>query len=274
MVLICGDPNTLPWEKSLSKISQIFLQCKKMDTPIFIAGCGMGMLAYYCATGYTPMIVVNGNGKGSPLGGFEGISQKQISELKYGDIFLDSITGDYFSYDQVFFNKSSYKKDKKEWIPKGNAGIHLRRSADEYKSAGSFYKKPLIYHPKKDTDSFLYANSMYEQITEIKKIYLQHWLLRGLPVQFKILARNKWDPHPINIKSSVINIIHSNYKILAESKKGPQIAEHENCICVQFELSPKYPDGMKILENFIEKHLRDIYVIFCFTKNKNSVAIQ
>jgi len=113
------------------------------------------------------------------------------------------------------------------------------------------YKNPLLY-----------INNNYEQITTIKKIYTQHWLLQGLPVEFKTFSKNTWDPHPVNIKLENLSSIHSNYKVLATSLRGPQIAEHGNTICVQFDVTKKYPETIILLENFLKKHIPEIYVSF------------
>jgi hypothetical protein len=113
------------------------------------------------------------------------------------------------------------------------------------------YKNPLLY-----------INNNYEQITTIKKIYNQHWLLQGLPVEFKVSSKNTWDPHPVNIKLENLHLLHSNYRVLATSLRGPQIAEHENTICVQFDITKKYPETLGLLENFLKKHIPETYVYF------------
>ena len=43
---------------------------------------------------------------------------------------------------------------------------------------------------------------------------------------------NSWDPHPVNITS--VQAVGENYLTLAESARGPQIAEHLNTLAVQF----------------------------------------
>ena len=53
-----------------------------------------------------------------------------------------------------------------------------------------------------------------------------------MPLSFLVTNTNSWDPHPVNITS--VQAVGENYLTLAESARGPQIAEHLNTIAVQF----------------------------------------
>ena len=113
------------------------------------------------------------------------------------------------------------------------------------------------YQPKKLKEAeSLYPSTCDECVVAIRKTYLQHWLVKDLKPEFKVRATNKWHPHPINIAH--IAAVKDNYKILAESAKGPHVAQHKHCVVVQFEISAKYPASVQILRNFIEKKTLEI----------------
>ena len=57
--------------------------------------------------------------------------KKSLSEVRMTDYFLDNVTGDLYSFNY----------DSGEWISKGNAGIHSRRSAEEFKTIGKYIMK-------------------------------------------------------------------------------------------------------------------------------------
>lgn len=61
----------------------------------------MAMLAYYCATGYDFINVINGNGKGGPISTINDINCLRIAASEQEHIFLDSVTGDFYAYDLV-----------------------------------------------------------------------------------------------------------------------------------------------------------------------------
>lgn len=103
-----------------------------------------------------------------------------------------------------------------------------------------------------------YKSGPDEQIIVIKKVFLQHWLLKGMKNAFPAKTKNTWDPHPINITN--ISAIKRNYTTLAESNRGPQIAEHMSSIVLQFEINPKYPDSIQLLKNFITRKVIEILV--------------
>ena len=144
---------------------------------------------------------------------------------------------------------------------KGNTGLHCAKLVEEYGSPGAYLKKRSIYNPHKRIDSFIYSNSYQEQIVTLNKLWQQHWALLNLPKEFKVISRNDWDPHPINIDHSNFLSIKHNYIVLAEALRGPQIAEYEKCLCVQFDIAIKYRESVIVLSNFINKYSTEIYVL-------------
>ena len=81
-------------------------------------------------------------------------------------------------------------------------------------------KKIKEYKPK-DKSNILYKNTLYENICQIKKPYVQHWIFSQIPSIFITENLSLWDIHPNNIIQ--IDILQNNYTILAESDRGPEV---------------------------------------------------
>ncbi len=135
-------------------------------------------------------------------------------------------------------------------MPKGNVGIHNAKSASEFGSSGHYFLKL----PREEKEK-IYANSANEHVTTIRKAHYQHWALSGLPREFKVFSKNRWDPHPVNST----DLARDNYRVLAESQGGPQIVEHMHTLAVQFVVSPKYPESVRVLSNFLSRRAADVY---------------
>ena len=54
-----------------------------------------------------------------------------MNEIRMSDYFLDNVTGDLYSFNY----------DTGEWVSKGNAGLHSRRAAEEFKTIGKYIVK-------------------------------------------------------------------------------------------------------------------------------------
>lgn len=204
----------------------------------------MQILAYYCATAYAPLSFIDD--KGSTLNSLLSLDLNTSNGM-----FLDFSTGDYYERDA-----------KREWVAVGNTGLHYSQSLEGGDLVNS--KRGLI-RPRNDAGLhyILYINNNHEQITVIRKLYLQHWLVKDLPPEFKVYSRNTWDPHPVTVQSAGIGLVRSNYRVLAESVRGPQIAVHEDCVCVQFDVLSKYAESVAVLFGFLQKYMRDAYVSIC-----------
>lgn len=57
--------------------------------------------------------------------------KKSMNEIRMSDYFLDNVTGDLYSFNY----------DTGEWVSKGNAGLHSRRAAEEFKTIGKYIVK-------------------------------------------------------------------------------------------------------------------------------------
>lgn len=220
--------------------------CKKTGKRLFVSGCGLQMLTYYIATNYTFMNVVNGKGRGGDM------RQARVPRgpLAESDFFLDSATGDYYRFDQL----------AKKWIPVGNTGLHSRLAAEEFGRGGNYVLRPRVYHIGKQSveAEIIYTQTSDERIIRVKKPLLRHWTVRDLSPEFRARCTNIWEPHPVNLVN--IRSVGENYRLVADSDRGPQIVTHENTLAVQFHVSHRYPETMQVLRNFVFTKLSEIQV--------------
>lgn len=63
---------------------------------------------------------------------------------------------------------------------------------------------------------------------ELRKNFMSHWILQGVPYEFVVENLNTWDPHHVSIVNT--ETVEFSYTALAEGERGPQIAEHKNTI--------------------------------------------
>lgn len=96
----------------------------------------------------------------------------------------------------------------------------------------------------------------------ITKNFLSHWAFKNIVIkiviqhsEFKVEVTSYWIPHIFVVKS-----LDLQFKILAESTYGPSIVEYENSLSCNFHLSSRYPEALKILENFILEKFYKIQV--------------
>ena len=89
-------------------------------------------------------------------------------------------------------------------------------------SMGFFLKKIKVYRPNKLKEIYgIFPSKLDEKQCYLKKTLMHHWIIEGLEKEFIISSKNSWDPHPINLtKNSQIGV---NYKIIAETDRGPQV---------------------------------------------------
>jgi len=114
-----------------------------------------------------------------------------------------------------------------------------------------------------DTTRNIYVSRNTEVIGYLKKIYLHHWALQDLPMEFLIPFKNSWYVHSFAFTNK-----SKKFDILSECEKGPVIVEFKNILATQFEIDPKYPETHIPLKNFILFHLRLIK-----TYNRSSETI-
>jgi hypothetical protein len=68
--------------------------------------------------------------------------------------------------------------------------------------------------------------------------------MKNISKRFLAECKNTWDPHPFNIRAEDVNVVQQNYNVIADSARGPQVAEHFNCIATQFNLCMKYKESI------------------------------
>lgn len=56
------------------------------------------MLVFYCATTFADINVINGNERGGTLSTIKEIDARILNNLETNQVFLDNLTGDYYSY--------------------------------------------------------------------------------------------------------------------------------------------------------------------------------
>ena len=248
-VFIDGDENILPWYEKGRKFLILIRMCKKTRKLLFASGFAMQMLVYLCATNLHINRIVNGSGKGSSLEDFKKTDQNVLNSLGFGDIFLDSSTGDLYGYDSI----------KKEFYPIANVGLHNHKAAQEngndyLEKARRAMLKPFKYMAGNIEDK-VFISKTSETKFRIAKLYSTHWLNVGLGLgEHLVLCGNAWDVHPTNTSDP-----ENYYKILAESERGPMVICLHNAVCTQFHIHPKYPSSLRVLINFVVHYMGVIH---------------
>ena len=120
-VFLDGDDSLLPWLEKTRKYLILLRMCKKTKKILFASGFALQILVFLCATNLHINRVVNGQGKGSSVADFAKTEKAVLNSLAFGDIFLDSATGDLYGYDSV----------KEQFYPAANAGLHSHKAAQE-----------------------------------------------------------------------------------------------------------------------------------------------
>ena len=164
-------------------------------------------------------------------------------------MFLDYLTGDFYSY----------CKEKKEWQPKGNVGLHYSRALEALGGTlgGEAVKKQSTYQSKSSTyQPVLFIQKVTDIKVTVRKSFISHWLFKSVPGEFVVDAQNTWDPHPVNITK--LNVVNMPYETMAESDRGPMLALHMNSLCTQFSLDRKYKESVQIFKNFVEQKMHEV----------------
>ena len=100
VVFIDADPNSRPWESSLKKIADLFIQCKEANKPMWVSGCGVQMLVYYCATNYRNINVINESNNRRSLNTLKKIANLSMDSR---NAIINNQTGDFFLINSVFY---------------------------------------------------------------------------------------------------------------------------------------------------------------------------
>ncbi len=144
-----------------------------------------------------------------------------------------------------------------------NVGLHYTRNVTT-ETVGQFVKNVKVYRANTATKNVYqqFKSKEDESFCFIKKSCVQHWCLMGVPSKFLVIAKNAWDPHPVNVTN--ISATGNNYIVLAENDRGCMIVEHKNTISTLFHIDSKFPETTLIVENFVKHKMMLIQVNFCF----------
>jgi hypothetical protein len=245
MVFIEGDANLLPWSPSAAKMLILLRMCLKTKKLLFASSFAMQALVFLSATNFERnIIIVNGNGKGGSIAELMNLDL-DLAALRHHELFLDNVTGDLYSYNY----------DANEWVPKANIGLHYKKAAQGFESLGKFIVKCPVYKSKQMKEVMgAYLSKNTEDFCYLKKIYLQHWALTEMEMEFVVPAKNAWDIHQFNFVNASKSFI-----VIAESRRCPQvIVFDQNCIACMFNITKKYIQTTTLLKNFIFSKLKEL----------------
>ena len=243
LIFVSGDPSIIPWGKKIESLNVLLRMCIKTEKPVFASGVGFFSLVMLCATdiekGY--FNVLNGNGKGSKL---EDIS-KEIRLRKVvedQDVFLDSTTGDYYRFNY----------ESKEWVPRGNMGIHSRVTSGPSQNMKSLVTGVPSFRPASQDTKSLYKNGKDECLVYLRKSHMNHWAVAGCPNRFIVRNSPIFEVHPFNFRNT-----EKVFEVLAEANTAPQIIHFSkgSILATQFLVDKAYKDTLVPLRNFITMKL-------------------
>jgi hypothetical protein len=243
LIFFDGGEKYLPWKKNGYKFQILFKMCSISNKPIFAAGVGIQIMIYFLATNFlTEINVINSNDEIQSIEEINSIPKTFLDTLKKNDFFLDYVTGDLYEY----------RTSNSEWTPVMNVGLHKKKVAEKYMYRGKYILNPNFNRVKSANPSNHVLSVNTENKISIQKQFFSHWLLKDLPPDFVASINLTWFSHNFSLKSKDLQ-----HKILCISANGPIIIEHLESVGVAFNISNKYPQTVKILENFIEKKFNE-----------------
>jgi hypothetical protein len=247
LIFVGGEATILPWSPRFQQVLILCRMCFQTNKCLFATSFACHMLTYLCATGGEPDVrVINGNGKGTPRDELPNFVVPH--DIKKRDLFFDNVQGDFFQYESWESRAgkvTSGAGSGGEWIPYCHSGLRQRSKF--------MTSLPRKYKPKepagKNATQTLAPSTIFETVLTIRNRYIQHWAFKGVSnKKFKVGRYNALD---IDEKTS--GSAKKSYQVCADSGDGlvPQVIECGNCFGTQFEPRFKYPDTVKIVENFV-----------------------
>ncbi|CAD8203085.1 unnamed protein product [Paramecium pentaurelia] len=232
-----GDANLRPWSPNAYKYLIFLRMCLRSNKILFASSFAMQGLVFLIASNVECQISVINGLNGGQLGDLSKI-KKDLTDIKQTDFFLDNVTGDLYGFNY----------DTGEWVSKGNAGIHFRKAAEEFKTIGKYIMKAPQYKVKgmKELDA-LYVSKENEIVCSLRKNQMHHFLFNDVPFEFVVPYKNSWDVHPFNFVNP-----KKTFQTLADCTKGPLIIQiSDNIIGTQFAIKRKYKDTTVVLKNLM-----------------------
>jgi len=246
MIFINGDPRIAPWGRRVEQLLILLRMCIKTNKPVFATGLGFFCLVMLCATDIEKgsFNIVNGHGYGSKLDEI-GKEIKLKKVIEEHDIFLDNMTGDFYRYNY----------ETREWVPKGNMGMHKRIFSEDSGSLGKFIVNSTTYKAKVHDDDKLFVTHKDEGVIYLRKTYIHHWTVDGCPNKFLVMNDSPFEVHPFNFRNP-----NKTFEIVAETTSGPQVIvfSGESILATQFLLNKNYPATLIPLQNFIRMKMSQI----------------
>lgn len=244
MIFINGHPSIACWNKKCELLCVLLRMCIRTNKLVFANGLGFFCFVMLCATdsekGY--FNVINGNGLGSKLKDIKNeVRLKKV--LDENDVFLDAKTGDIYRYNA----------DSKEWVPKGNMGIHKKIYSQIRDSDGvPNVLGSVTYKAKVHDRDVMFVTHKDESVIYLRKNSIHHWAVKGCPNKFLAMNDSPFEVHPFNFKNTT-----KTFQILAETPTAPQIIlmSSGSILATQFMINKSYPETLKILANFIREKL-------------------
>ncbi|CAD8187463.1 unnamed protein product [Paramecium pentaurelia] len=237
LIFFEGDANLRPWSPNAYKFLILLRMCMRSNKILFASSFAMQGLVFLIASNIECQISIINGLNGSQLGDLSKI-KKSMNEIRMSDYFLDNVTGDLYSFNY----------DTGEWVGKGNAGLHSRRAAEEFKTIGKYIVKAPQYKVQrmKEIDQ-LYVSKENEVVCSLRKNSMHNYLFYDLPFEFVVPFKNSWDVHPFNFVNP-----KKTFQTMADCEKGPLvICISDNIVATQFSIRTKYKDTIQMLRNFM-----------------------
>ena len=157
---------------------------------------------------------------------------------------MDNVNGDLYNFSEEI----------QALVPVGNIGLHNYTATGFVGKTNKFMMKPPVHNPKKipslDKDLMIDGSEM---MCYIQKHLLGHWLFENCDNFFVVPTKARWEVHSFSFVNK-----DRVFQGLAESDKGLLIIEFPNIIAVKFDINRKYPNTVKILNNFIIHKLKEL----------------
>ncbi|KAM3127316.1 hypothetical protein pb186bvf_020569 [Paramecium bursaria] len=224
MVFVSGCGSLLPWSPQMERILVLLRMCLKVNKYCFASGSAMLSLVFISASNFDRTVYFTRN----------------LSPNKY---FIEKSTGDIYNY----------HTDHKSWQPRGNAGIHNTKAAQEFQTLGKYVLKAPVYRPTKfiDKTSEVFTSKSNELVVYPRTAHLSHYAFENVQSRFVATSASKWDIHTFSFASAD-----------RAFKRGPVVIEYgPYCLGTYFDISIQYAPTVQIMKNFIRETVQKIQML-------------